>query len=281
MPDRRDNDEPPSPAEAGVNRRRDTRFAGPFDGWRVGLLDTPLRFFDLSRGGCFVDSMHEQTPGTRLTMKIALPEVGVVTLKGETLYERGGFGFAVRFIDVDDETGHLLDRALARLQAEASPAWQPASGAATAPAIVPAAQVLTESRVDRDFRKVATPPGVEETQSIERPRASRLGMLGSGYHVLIDGQPVTLVNLSLSGVQVRGTVRVTLGQPVIVKIGWPQEANSFTAIARVRWVQQDPCTRTREAVHRIGLAFETWDVRQLREIIGSRHWRGAMLGKAV
>ena len=98
------------------DRRRNERFAGPFDGLRIGMLDTPLSIFDLSQGGCFVNSMHEQTPGVRFTMKIQLPHVGVITLKAETLYLRSGFGFAVRFVDVDDETASLLEQALERLQ---------------------------------------------------------------------------------------------------------------------------------------------------------------------
>jgi hypothetical protein len=98
------------------DRRRNERFAGPFDGFRVGLLETPLNIFDLSRGGCFVNSMHDQTPGVRFTMKIQLPRVGVITLRAETLYLRSGFGFAVRFVDMDDETESLLDQALEQLQ---------------------------------------------------------------------------------------------------------------------------------------------------------------------
>jgi hypothetical protein len=102
--------------ESGSDRRRDERFAGPFDGCRVGLLETPLSIFDLSRGGCFVNSMHDQTPGVRFTMKIQLPNVGLIKLKAETLYLRSGFGFAVRFVDLDDETASILDQALEQLQ---------------------------------------------------------------------------------------------------------------------------------------------------------------------
>ncbi len=47
-------------AAANINRRRHVRIAGPFDGCRVGALDTPLSIFDLSRGGCFVNAMHDQ-----------------------------------------------------------------------------------------------------------------------------------------------------------------------------------------------------------------------------
>jgi hypothetical protein len=98
------------------DRRRDERFAGPFDGCRIGMLETPLSIFDLSRGGCFVNSMHDQTPGVRFTMKLQLPRVGVITLKAETLYLRSGYGFAVRFLDMDDETASILDQALEQLQ---------------------------------------------------------------------------------------------------------------------------------------------------------------------
>ena len=98
------------------DRRRNERFAGPFDGFRLGKLETPLSIFDLSRGGCFVNSMHDQTPGVRFSLKIQLPHVGTISLKAETLYARSGFGFAVRFVDVDDETAGLLDQALDTLQ---------------------------------------------------------------------------------------------------------------------------------------------------------------------
>jgi hypothetical protein len=95
-------------------------------------------------------------------------------------------------------------------------------------------------------------------------------MLGSGYRVLIDGRHVALIDLSLSGVQIRGSLHLALGHPVILKIGWPQDQLSFTAIARVRWVRPEPDSRDSELMYRIGLAFETWDVRRLREIIGTR-----------
>jgi hypothetical protein len=101
-------------------RRRDERFAGPFDGFRVDVLETRMSIFDLSRGGCFVNSSHEQEPGVRFQMKIDLPRVGWVTLTAETLYARSGYGFAVQFVDLDESTAsrleqgldHLLDRVM-------------------------------------------------------------------------------------------------------------------------------------------------------------------------
>jgi hypothetical protein len=43
-----------------TDRREHRRFAGPFDGRRVGAIETPVRIYDLSRGGCFITSMHEE-----------------------------------------------------------------------------------------------------------------------------------------------------------------------------------------------------------------------------
>lgn len=95
-----------------ADRRESGRVRGPFDAWRVGLLETPVRLHDLSSGGCFVHAMHEQEAGVQVMLKVQLPNVGWVELKAETLYRRPGFGFAVRFLDVSDETRERLDEAL-------------------------------------------------------------------------------------------------------------------------------------------------------------------------
>ena len=106
-------------AQATADRRQHDRIAGPFDGFRVGALETPLRIFDLSLGGCFVNPMHEQTPGISFVMKIELPYVGQITLKAETLYRRAGFGFAVRFVEMNEETTSRLEQAIEQLQERA------------------------------------------------------------------------------------------------------------------------------------------------------------------
>ena len=92
-------------------------------------------------------------------------------------------------------------------------------------------------------------------------------MVGSGYRAAIDGRQAVLVNLSVTGAQLRGPIRVLPDQPTIVKIGWPKEDLLCTAIARVRWVRFEPDPSSRGGLYRVGLAFETWDVRGLKEII--------------
>jgi hypothetical protein len=98
------------------DRRVTERVPGPFDAWRVGVLETPVRIFNISVGGCFVHAMHEQEPGVVVLLKIQLPEAGWLELKAETLYRRAGFGFGVKFIDTPPETQARLARALEYLK---------------------------------------------------------------------------------------------------------------------------------------------------------------------
>jgi hypothetical protein len=109
----------PSRATADRDRRQHDRVPGPFDGFRVGALETPLRIFDLSRGGCFVNAMHEQKPGVRFTMRIDLPYVGQITVKAVSLYRRPGFGYAMQFLDMNEEAAGRLEEALEQLQGRA------------------------------------------------------------------------------------------------------------------------------------------------------------------
>ena len=98
------------------SRRKAHRVTGPFDGCRLGLIDTPLLIYDLSEGGCFVNSLYDTPVGQRITLRLTLPFEGVVTVHAETVYGRPGFGFAVRFVDLGDETRACLRSALDKLR---------------------------------------------------------------------------------------------------------------------------------------------------------------------
>src|SRR5262245_66695889 len=99
-----------------INRRRHERVLGPFDGFRVSALETPVRIYDLSRGGCFINSLHEQEPGVSFTLKIDLPYEGWIRLRAETVYRRPDFGFAVRFLHMTDDSARRLARAIDALK---------------------------------------------------------------------------------------------------------------------------------------------------------------------
>jgi hypothetical protein len=109
---------PPAPPDAPKNtagrepRKRAPRVAGPFEARRPGAIDLPLRIHDLSLGGCLIESFHEVPVGRRIQIEIDMAEEGWVMLHAEVLYLREAFGFAVKFVDVDETTRVKLARAV-------------------------------------------------------------------------------------------------------------------------------------------------------------------------
>jgi hypothetical protein len=98
------------------SRRRFVRVRGPFDGRRVGLLTVPVTIHDLSVGGCLIQAYHEEPAGRRFPLEIELPVEGWVQVQAESLYSREGYGFAVRFVEMDESTREGLARAIERLR---------------------------------------------------------------------------------------------------------------------------------------------------------------------
>lgn len=101
---------------AGEDRRHHTRVVGPFDGRRIDELETPVRIYDLSEGGCFINSLHEQQPDVTVMLRIELPKEGWITVKARTLYRKPDFGFAMRFLEMTDEAAARLKRTIRRLK---------------------------------------------------------------------------------------------------------------------------------------------------------------------
>jgi hypothetical protein len=104
-----------SPGLAAADRRQHRRIPGPFEGLRLGFLETPVQIYDIAIGGCFINSMHEQDEGVVVSLKIHLGDEGWVKVSAETLYRRPGYGYAVRFIDMDETTKKRMERALSKL----------------------------------------------------------------------------------------------------------------------------------------------------------------------
>ena len=111
---------PDNPAsDSPADRRRHGRVNGPFDGWRISLVDTPVRLYDLSEGGCFVLSSHEQREGVPIVLAIDLPYEGRITVNAQTLHCRPG-GFSVTFVEMTPEASGRLSRALQQLRENGS-----------------------------------------------------------------------------------------------------------------------------------------------------------------
>ena len=91
--------------EGERSRRRYPRATGPFE----GLLDGPVLIYDLNVGGGFINSEQRPEIGSRLPLKISLPEAGVVNVTAEPLYQHE-HGFAVQFVDLDEDTASRIAR---------------------------------------------------------------------------------------------------------------------------------------------------------------------------
>jgi hypothetical protein len=105
--------------ESGELRRQTARVPGPFQGRRLGALTVDLSVHDLSAGGCLIQSFHDVAVGRRMKIELDLPDEGTVVLDAESVNTRPDYGFAVRFVDVPEQTQQLLKRVIDRLLAQA------------------------------------------------------------------------------------------------------------------------------------------------------------------
>ena len=98
------------------DRRKHVRIIGPFDGSRPGLVDMPLDIYDLSVGGCFVNSIHQAPHGGQtFSIRIELPDGETLVAKGETAFVRPGFGYGVKFCELTEENRLRLEHAIEML----------------------------------------------------------------------------------------------------------------------------------------------------------------------
>jgi hypothetical protein len=107
-------------AVAAADRRQHVRVPGPFDGRRLGVIPIEVRIYDLSQGGCFVNSMHEQKAGVVIVLEIDVPGEGWIRVKGKTLYAKPEFGFAVRFVEMTEELSMRIEQALRQIAESSS-----------------------------------------------------------------------------------------------------------------------------------------------------------------
>jgi len=103
--------------DSDVFRRQSVRVLGPFDGVRPGIFDMPVQIYDLSAGGCFVNSVHDAPPrGQIFTINIDLPTGDTIVTKCETASVRPGFGYGVKFCRMSEDSRARLQRAIELIQ---------------------------------------------------------------------------------------------------------------------------------------------------------------------
>ena len=91
------------------DRREKPRLSVSLDAvWDREESRTSARVTDLSEGGCYLDTVGEVMVGEVVAFRILLPDADWLYLEGEVRHHRPGFGFGVRFIDLNDEQREKL-----------------------------------------------------------------------------------------------------------------------------------------------------------------------------
>ena len=95
--------------------RRSRRIAGPFEGYRLGATDVPVRIRELSLHGCIVELSFGTIGPQIVTLQIDLPGESWTVVHCEMLHAAGQNAFAVKFIRLNDETRRRIERTIDRL----------------------------------------------------------------------------------------------------------------------------------------------------------------------
>jgi PilZ domain-containing protein len=98
-----------------ADRRRFFRICHSFEGRRRGILTVPIRIYDLSVGGCLIESRYPESRGRRLELDIDLPWEGWTTLDAQIVNIRPEYGYGVQFVGVPEDIRRRLDRVVERI----------------------------------------------------------------------------------------------------------------------------------------------------------------------
>ncbi len=98
-------------------RRVDERVRCPLEVRWSGLSGQhTARVYDLSLGGCYIETTGHVSAGERLVIQIMTPEQGWLILHGNIMYSQPGMGFGLHFLPLAPHTRHRLEAVLAHAQ---------------------------------------------------------------------------------------------------------------------------------------------------------------------
>ncbi len=71
-----------------------------------------VRISDLSRGGCYVDTISTMADGETVSFELVHPNGERLSFNGEVCYSFEGQGFGLKFTDLGDDQKKFLERVL-------------------------------------------------------------------------------------------------------------------------------------------------------------------------
>lgn len=103
-------------------------------------------------------------------------------------------------------------------------------------------------------------------RSGNRRDAPRVNLVASEVSINLGDEAVSAVDVSLRGIQFRCATRVTPGSTVMLKLRYRSESPSV-ALGRVMWSTFERPTHVSTALYRVGVSFETADIRLIRAML--------------
>ena len=103
-----------------AERRAHERLSHPLEGsWRGASGATRCRISDISLSGCFPQSLAMPKVGETTEVTIEFGPNQALTLTGDVAYAEQGMGFAVKFVDLDEDSRTALEEHVAGLKGDA------------------------------------------------------------------------------------------------------------------------------------------------------------------
>jgi hypothetical protein len=76
--------------------------------WQGSSTRQNVRISDLSKGGCYLDTIAEVIVGETLFIKLLLPDGEWFELQGVVAHHTPRLGFGVRFVNLDEKQNHQI-----------------------------------------------------------------------------------------------------------------------------------------------------------------------------
>lgn len=116
-----------SVADEYENKRRYGRLRLPLEVRWEGLSGKhEARVYDLSAGGCYIESMGQVMDGERIVFRVQTPRGRWLVLHGEIVHHQPNMGFGVRFLPLAPPTAQQLTELIR--DARGAAGWEQSEG---------------------------------------------------------------------------------------------------------------------------------------------------------
>ncbi len=120
----------------------------------------------------------------------------------------------------------------------------------------------------RDGRR--SPLGTTNSWAASRPRnrrrAKRVCLVSTDVVVTIEAENVSVIDLSVNGIQLRTNNRMAPGSSVMLQVHWRDTATTSLALGRVMWSIYEKPPKFSYAHYRVGALLEHFDIATFRRV---------------